>query len=141
MTRFCSVSSREEDIVEIMVQYSIVFVVLLIVSLVEILEGYRSLQVKTGLQKHHRSSSFVLRDRKFPLGGTLKKSLFLASIFPTLVFSVPQTSALKTMESAVIQLEQSSDRDNLLQAMENLYTTAETKSSVIKSKYKYVRIF
>lgn len=72
---------------------------------------------------------------------SIRKGLTLATLIPTLALADPQVPTTPTMESAVITLEQAHGRENTLQALDNLYSTAETKSSIVKTKYKYVRLF
>lgn len=87
-----------------------------------------NLEMKSDKQSHWIRSS-------------IRKGLTLATLIPTLAFADPQVPTIATMESAVITLEQAHGRENTLQALDNLYSTAETKSSIVKTKYKYVRLF
>lgn len=87
-----------------------------------------NLEMKSDKQSHWIRSS-------------IRKGLTLATLIPTLAFADPQVPTTTTMESAVITLEQAHGRQNTLQALDNLYSTAETKSSIVKTKYKYVRLF
>ncbi len=87
-----------------------------------------NLEMKSDKQSHWIRSS-------------IRKGFTLATLIPTLAFADPQVPTIATMESAVITLEQAHGRENTLQALDNLYSTAETKSSIVKTKYKYVRLF
>ena len=114
-----------------------IIVINLLVLLVKVV-AFRSQDAWSSIGYSRRDQVVLNMKKGSQPNKTLRTVLIAASLLPLIANAQPQP-LVKTMDAAVSRLEQSQDRETTLQAMDELYTISESKSSIVKAKFKYVR--